>query len=94
MVGADASVTINWVGTADELLKLDPPVVQRFLQPAPHSVIDELCEKLPDFYKSYFVHAIEPEEYEEFGPVVLFRSMFESSWEKANGLIARRRKEK
>ena len=91
MVGADAVVTINWKGTAEELIKQNPPVVQRFLQPTPHSVIEELCEKLPDFVKGYFAYAIEPEEYEEFGPVVLFRSMFEGAWKKANVLIAQRR---
>ena len=94
MVGAKAAVTINWQGTADELIKLNPPVVQRFLQPTPPAVIDELCEKLPDFSKAYFVYAIKPEEYEEFGPVVLFRSMFEGAWENANKLIAQRRTEK
>lgn len=94
MVGANASVTINWQGTADELIKLNPPVVQRFFQPTPPSVINELCEKLPDFVKACFVYAIKPEEYEEFGPVVLFRSMFEGAWENANKLIAQRREEK
>jgi len=93
MVGADAVVTINWKGTAEDLIKLDPPVVQRFFQPTPPSVIEELCEKLPDFVKAYFAYAIKPEEYEEFGPVVLFRSMFEGAWEKANELIAQRRLE-
>lgn len=93
MVGASAVVTINWKGTAEELILQDPPVVQRFLQPTPASVVDELCEKLPDFRMAYFVQGIEPSEYEHFGPVVLFRSMFESAWSKANGLISDRRKE-
>lgn len=93
MVGAAAVVTINWKGTAEDLLLQDPPVIQRFLQPTPASVVDELCAKLPDFRKAYFVNGIEPEEYEHYGPVVLFRSMFESAWEKARGLIAARRRE-
>jgi transaldolase len=92
MVGADAVVTINWKGTAEDLIEQNPAVVQRFLQPAPHSVIEELCEKLPDFRKSYFCFEIEPHEYEEFGPVVLFRSMFEDAWRKTNQIIADRRK--
>lgn len=91
MVGADAVVTINWKGTAEDLIGQNPMVVQRFLQPAPHAVIEELCEKLPDFRKSYFCYEIEPREYEEFGPVVLFRSMFEDAWMKANQIIADRR---
>ena len=91
MVGANAVVTINWKGTAEDLIRQNPPVVQRFLQPTPHAVVDELCTKLPDFRKAFFTNEIEPEEYEEFGPVVLFRSMFEGSWKNANQLIAERR---
>lgn len=83
MVGADCAVTINWQGTADKLLEADYPVVSRFFCPTPAAVIDELTEKLPDFRKAYYVRDIEPEEYEGYGPVVLFRSQFESAWKNA-----------
>ncbi len=83
MVGAEGSVTINWSGTADELVKQNPMVVQRFHMPTPATVIDELLEKLPDFRKGWFFDSIRPEEYEAFGPVALFRSMFEKSWREA-----------
>ena len=92
MVGADAVVTINWKGTAEDLIKEDPIVVQRFFMPTPDSVIDELCEKLPDFKKAYMIDAIEASGYEHFGPVTLFRSMFEDAWKDANALIAQYRK--
>ena len=88
MVGANAAVTINWKGTADKLLSQDAPVVCRFLQPTPFSVEDELIEKLEDYRKAYFIHAIQPQEYEDFGPVVLFRSTFEKNWRSALDLIA------
>lgn len=91
MVGADACVTINWVGTAEVLLREDPPVVQRFYMPTPYSVVDELVEKVEDFRKGYFVNAIEPEEYEHFGPVVLFRNSFEDAWAKARQIVKERR---
>ncbi|HWQ74196.1 MAG TPA: transaldolase family protein [Syntrophomonas sp.] len=91
MVGANASVTINWVGTAQELIKQDPVVLQRFLQPTPYSVLDELNEKLPDFRKAYELNGITVDEYDDFGPVKLFRSMFESAWENSLKLIAERR---
>ena len=91
MVGADAVVTINWKGTAEELIKDDPVVIQRFFMPTPDSVIDELCKKLPDFKKAYMIEAIEASEYEHFGPVTLFRTMFEEAWKDANVLIANRR---
>lgn len=93
MVGADAAVTINWEGTADRLIEQDSPVVQRFNMPTPDSVIDELCEKIPDYRRGYFVNAITAEEYEDFGPVVLFRSSFEKAWKNARVIIAERRTE-
>ncbi|GAI77771.1 unnamed protein product [marine sediment metagenome] len=83
MVGANAAITINWKGTADKLIELDQPVVCRFLQPTPFSVEDELVEKLEDYRKAYFIHSIEPAEYDDFGPVKLFRSSFESAWRKS-----------
>ena len=88
MVGCAAVVTINWQGPAEELILQDPPVVQRFLQPTPHSVTDALCDALPDFRKAYFADAIAPEEYEEYGPVALFRESFEDAWRNALSLIA------
>lgn len=91
MVGADASITINWVGAADKLLELDQPVVCRFFQPTPFLVEDELLEKLEDYRRAYLINAIEPSEYEEFGPVVLFRTSFEESWRNALELIASER---
>ncbi len=93
MVGADAAVTINWSGTADKLIAEDPPVVQRFLMPYPESVIDELCEKIEDYRRGYFINGLSVDEYEDFGPVVLFRSSFEDAWKNALGLIMTRRAE-
>ena len=93
MVGADCCITINWVGAADELIRQNPPVVQRFLQPTPYSVEDELLEKLEDYRRGYLINAITAEEYEEFGPVVHFRKSFEKAWEKALGIIGKRRSE-
>ncbi len=86
MVGGDQVVTINWVGTADVLIEQNPDVVHRFLNPVPPQVIDELVEKLPDFRRGWEPGALSVDEYEEFGPVELFRSMFLKSW---NGTLAR-----
>lgn len=93
MVGADAAITINWSGTADALIQQDAPVVQRFLAPTPYSVVDELTEKLEDYRKAYYLNAISSEEYEEFGPVVLFRESFEKAWTSALQIIGSRRRE-
>lgn len=91
MVGADCCVTINWKGTADELILQDQPVVQHFLRPTPFSIVDELLEKVEDYKRGYLVNAIKPEEYEEFGPVVFFRKMFESAWSSTLDIIKQRR---
>ena len=92
MVGADASITINWKGAADLLLEQDAPVISRFLQPTPASVEDELLEKLEDYRKAYFINGIAPHEYEDFGPVVRFRKTFEDAWRNALMFTARHRK--
>lgn len=92
MVGADCCVTINWKCAADLLIDQNPPVVQRFLQPVPESVIDELLEKVEDYRRGYLMNAIKPEEYEDFGPVVYFRTMFEKAWKDALDFIGKRRK--
>ena len=44
-----------------------------------------------DFRKAYLADAIRPEEYEDYGPVVLFRSSFEAAWKNALAEVARRR---
>jgi transaldolase len=82
MVGGDQVVTINWKGTADILIEQDPDVISRFQCPVPSLVIDELRSKLPDFRRSWDIGGIHVDEYEEFGPVELFRSMFLASWNK------------
>ena len=93
MVGANAIVTINWKGTADKLLELNYPVVERFFMPVPYSVEDELLEKVDDFRRAYMINGLKPEEYEGFGPVVLFRSSFETAWNNALNEVGRRRLE-
>lgn len=87
MVGAAACITINWSGAADKLIEADPPVVQRFFTPVPPSVTDELGEKMEDFRKAYNLNGISKEEYEDFGPVVLFRESFERAWKNADEYI-------
>ena len=91
-VGSTTSVTINWVGTADKLIEQNPPVVSRFFAPSPDAVVDCLLEKSEVFRKAYLHNAIEPEEYEDYGPVELFRSMFVDSWNSALEIIEKRRK--
>ena len=91
VVGGKVCCTVNWEGTADTLLKEDPPVVSRLFNPVPQKVIDELMEKLPDFRRGYTEDGLDVEEYEAFGPVCLFRSSFIKSWNHVLNLIKQRR---
>lgn len=92
IVGASGYITINWKGTADQLIHQNPPVVQRFLQPTPPSVLDRLVHQLETFRKAYWQDGLKPSEYEQFGPVVLFRNSFETAWDQALQAIAERRR--
>ncbi len=92
IVGASGFVTINWKGTADQLLEQDPPVVQRFLQPTPTGVIDRLAHKLGEFRRAYWLKGLGVDEYEHYGPVVLFRTSFEQAWQHALQAVAERRR--
>ncbi len=88
MMGGKVCCTINWEGTADQLIKQNPPVVYRLFNPIPQKVIDELIEKLPDFKRGYLEDGLEIEEFENFGPVRLFRSSFIKSWMRVLDLIS------
>jgi transaldolase len=92
MVGAEACITINWKGTAENLIEENPPVVDRFNVTVHESVLDELLEKIPDFRKGWYISGLSPEEWEEFGPVELFRSSFVAAWKNALDFIGERRK--
>jgi len=91
MVGGKVVVTINWEGTADKLIAQDPPVVYRLFNPVPQKVIDELIEKLPDFRRGYLDDGLNVEEFEHFGPVLLFRSAFVKSWTRVLEIAKQRR---
>jgi len=91
MVGGKVCCTINWEGTANKLIEQNPPVVYRLFNPVPQKVIDELMEKLPDFKRGYLEDGLEIDEFEDFGPVRLFRSMFIESWQRVLGLVRERR---
>lgn len=90
MVGGKVCITINWEGAADKLIEQNPPIVYRLFNPVPQHVIDELMEKLPDFKRGYLEDGLEPEEFEQFGPVQLFRNSFVNSWNHVLELISKR----
>lgn len=75
MVGGDMHVTINW-STAQALIEADGPVVSRIHDLAPQSVVEELSEKLPHFRQAFCEGALSPEEFSNYGPLLLFRDSF------------------
>jgi len=91
MVGGRVCITINWIGTADQLIEQNSPVVYRLFNPVPDKVIDELMEKLPDFKKGYLEDGLSIEEFEDFGPVQLFKKAFTNSWGRVLEIIKDRR---
>jgi transaldolase len=92
MVGADVHVTINWQGTAENLVERDPPIQDRIHHEDPRDVVEELSDKLPDFRKAYMVDGLTREEFEDFGPAAYFRDMFIEGWKGLQGVIRERRK--
>jgi len=91
MVGGRVVVTINWQGTADKLLQQNPPVMYRLFNSVPDKVIDELMEKLPDFKRGYLEGGLSVAEFEDFGPVQLFKSAFTNSWRHVLDIIKKQR---
>lgn len=91
LVGGEVNLTINWVGTADQLLAQNPPVISRMFNPVEPRVLQELMSKLPDFRRGYEDDGIHVDEYDEFGPVELFRSSFVKSWQRVLEVIKQRR---
>ena len=89
-VGGDIHVTINW-STAEELIDLDGPVVPRIDTPTPQEVIEELSHKLPNFRRAFYENAIRAEEFDDFGPLVFFKTMFLNGYSRLLDEVAERR---
>jgi len=90
LVGGDLAVTLNWT-TMEELIAGDGQVRSRIGDPSSQSVVDELCRKLPNFLRAYEEQGLAIEEYEDFGPVVLFRTMFLNGYTRLLDAVADRR---
>lgn len=91
LVGGDLHVTINWKGGAGDLIQADPPVVWRMETPVPAYVVEELKRGIRDFARAYEEDGLAPEEFADYGPVALFRSMFADGWTKLENAVKERR---
>ena len=79
-VGGACDITINWKGTADELMKLDGAVINRMDTRESEYVTDTLIAKSEVFRKAYLRDGLTVDEFENFPPVRLFRGQFEAGW--------------
>jgi transaldolase len=93
-VGGHVHITINWKGMADQLEKMNQPVVSRIDTPTPQHIVEELSTNLPDFRKAYAEDQLSIEEFAEFGPVRYFRDSFVKGWDFLSAAIAQRRAKK
>ncbi|MFM2090116.1 MAG: hypothetical protein RLZZ127_605 [Planctomycetota bacterium] len=91
VVGGTMHVTIN-PGTMQDLIRLDPPVVDRIHAPTPASVVAELCDAFPDFRIALIPGAQAPEAFADYAPVRHFLAAFIHGWEELLAAIAARRR--
>ncbi|MDR0668805.1 MAG: hypothetical protein LBF95_01870 [Treponema sp.] len=80
LVGGDLAVTINWRGTADELIRTRPPVVSRIGEQAAPETVEILRGELPGYAEAWDEDGLKPEEFFDYGGVELFRNSFIKSW--------------
>jgi len=80
-------VTINWTTTSEELLEADGLALDMFSAPTPAIVINELRRKISIYQQAYDENGIAAEDYEDYGPVHLFRTVFEKGWKDALMLV-------
>lgn len=91
LVGGSNHITMNWVGSVQNLLEQDPEVMETLQVPVSESILLELSEKMPTFRKAYAEDGLKPEEFNEFSPVVRFRNQFLRGWDELQTAIRERR---
>lgn len=74
-IGGDTHITINW-STFEELIELDPPIVNRIDADDDPEVIAELREKIPDFRRAYDDDGLTLQEFASYAPLLRFRKNF------------------
>ena len=57
------------------------PVISRIDAPASQAIVDELCDKLPDFRAAYRDDGLTIDEFGDFAPLQFFRNMFVKGWD-------------
>jgi transaldolase len=87
LVGGGVDITINWKSTAEDLMNLSPELEDKLNTPINKEYVKILENLLPDFKHAYEPDALEPDKYESYGPVVLFRNAFIKGWKQTLEVI-------
>lgn len=90
VMGGTMHVTVN-PGTIEDLVRTDPPVVDRIHATTPASVIAELCAAFPDFQAALIPGAQKPADFEHYAPVKHFLDAFIAGWNTLLAAVAERR---
>jgi len=80
LVGGPYQVTIN-PDMVEALVAADQPATPRFHTPTDPHQVERLSRHLPDFRRAWESDGLRLEEFEQFGPIRLFLSMFTSGWD-------------
>jgi transaldolase len=89
-VGGNLAVTLNW-NTMEELISKDGPIQSRIDTETSAEVVAELRENLPNFRRAYDDGALPLDEFEDFGPLVFFKTQFLNGYTRLLDAIADQR---
>ncbi len=91
LVGGALHVTINWKGMAEELIRDDSPIEERIAIEHDEGDIEQLAAAVPAFDRAIGEVALAVHEFETYGPVELFRSMFVDGWNELRRAVTKER---
>ncbi len=86
LIGGDIVMTIPYAW-AVQFNRSDIEVKERFQNPVPEKIVDELYARFPDFRRAYDEDGLTVDEFDSFGPTVRTLRAFISSYRDLESLI-------
>jgi transaldolase len=86
LIGGDIVLTIPYPWQV-QFNASDLPVVERFADPVPGEILDELDRRFPDFRRAYAEDGLSVAEFDTFGPTARTLRAFISSYHELVGLV-------
>ncbi len=86
LIGGDVILTIPYSWQV-QFNNSDIPVIDRFKNPVPEEILQELLKRFSDFRRAYEPDGLAVEEFDHFGPTVRTLRTFISSYHELVGLI-------